>query len=77
MTRNANYSRKIAAREPKAPAFIAYAVTDKGEDKSFWTRIGAAWDHEDGKGMTLQLDLIPLNAFLPFFRRISACKSTS
>jgi hypothetical protein len=61
MTRNANYSRKEAKREPKAPAFIAYAVTEKGDDKSFWTRIGAAWDHEDGKGMTLQLDLIPLN----------------
>ena len=47
-------------REVKAPAFIAYHVTDKGEDKSFWTRIGAAWDHEDGKGLTLQLDLVPV-----------------
>jgi hypothetical protein len=44
MTRNANYSRKETKREPKAPAFIAYAVTEKGNDKSFWTRIGAAWD---------------------------------
>jgi hypothetical protein len=61
MARTANYSRKGAKREPKAPAFIAYAVTEKGEDKSFWTRIGAAWDHEDGKGLTLQLDLVPLN----------------
>jgi hypothetical protein len=61
MNRNANYERKEAKRDPKAPAFIAYAVTEKGEDKSFWTRIGAAWDHEDGKGLTLQLDLVPLN----------------
>ena len=53
MARNANYSRKEAKREAKAPSFIAYAVTEKGEDKSFWTRIGAAWDHEDGKGLTL------------------------
>jgi hypothetical protein len=60
MARNANYSRKEEKRQPKAPAFIAYAVTEKGEDK-FWTRIGAAWDHEDGKGLTLQLDLVPLN----------------
>jgi len=36
-------------------------VTDKGEDKSFWTRIGAAWDHDDGKGFTLQLDLVPVS----------------
>lgn len=61
MARNANYSRKEAKREAKAPSFIAYAVTEKGEDKSFWTRIGAAWDHEDGKGLTLQLDLVPVN----------------
>lgn len=61
MARNANYSRKETKREAKAPSFIAYAVTEKGEDKSFWTRIGAAWDHEDGKGLTLQLDLVPVN----------------
>lgn len=61
MARNANYSRKEAKRETKAPRFIAYAVTEKGEDKSFWTRIGAAWDHEDGKGLTLSLDLVPVN----------------
>ncbi|MBB5052701.1 hypothetical protein HNQ36_002675 [Afipia massiliensis] len=49
------------ARIATAPAYIAYHVADKGEDKSFWTRIGAAWDHEDGKGLTLQLDLVPVN----------------
>lgn len=49
------------AREAKAPAFIAWHVTEKSENKSFWTRIGAAWDHEDGKGFTLQLDLVPVS----------------
>jgi hypothetical protein len=53
-------SNRSQSREAKAPAFIAYHVADKGEDKSFWTRIGAAWDHEDGKGLTLQLDLVPV-----------------
>jgi hypothetical protein len=61
MARNANYRSKEARRETKTPSLIAYAVTEKGEDKSFWTRIGAAWDHEDGKGLTLQLDLVPVN----------------
>jgi hypothetical protein len=28
----------------------------------FWTRIGAAWEHKDGKGLTVQLDLVPVNA---------------
>jgi hypothetical protein len=49
-----------AQRETKPLAFIAWHVN--GQDKkSFWTRIGAAWDHEDAKGMTLQLDLVPVN----------------
>jgi hypothetical protein len=47
-------------REAKAPAFIAYHVMEKSEDKSFWTRIGAAWEHEDGQGLTLQLSLVPI-----------------
>lgn len=58
MARNDN--NKSSKRESKAPSFIAYHVADKSEDKSFWTRIGAAWEHEDGKGLSLQLDLVPM-----------------
>ena len=64
MARNANYSRNDAKREAKGPSHISYSVTEKGEGKdksSYWTRIGAAWDHEDGNGFTLQLDLVPVN----------------
>jgi hypothetical protein len=49
------------SREAKTPAFIAWHVAEKSKDKSFWTRIGAAWDHDDGKGFTLQLDLVPVH----------------
>lgn len=45
----------------KAPAFIAYAVRDGAEDKSFWTRIGVAFKHDDGKGMNIQLSALPLD----------------
>ena len=38
---------------------VAYHVVERAQDKRFWTRIGAAWPHEDGEGMTLQLDLVP------------------
>jgi hypothetical protein len=64
MARNANHSRNNATREVKGPSYIAYSVQEKGEGKdrsAFWTRIGAAWDHEDGNGLTLQLDLVPVN----------------
>lgn len=56
--RTRNNNRKTQTREATPPALIAYHVSERGE-KSFWTRIGAAWDHEDAKGMTLQLDLVP------------------
>ncbi|MGH6837492.1 MAG: hypothetical protein ACREDT_01560 [Methylocella sp.] len=60
MARSNNYRNRNKSRETKGPAFIAWHVAEKNESKAFWTRIGAAWDHEDGKGLTLQLDLVPV-----------------
>lgn len=49
-------------RSGKAPTHIAYHVRDGQGDKSFWTRIGAAWAHSDGNGFNVQLDgLVPLD----------------
>ena len=45
-------------RNSNPPAFIAYHVPSR--DKAPWTRIGAAWQHKDGEGLNLELDLIPL-----------------
>jgi hypothetical protein len=58
MTRNTNQTRK-PAREFTPPAYIAWHVDEKGE-KKYWTRIGAAWRHQKGEGLTLQLDLVPV-----------------
>jgi len=45
--------------------YDVYVVEDykdkAGEDKSTWTRVGAAWPHKDGKGFSIQLDAVPLN----------------
>jgi hypothetical protein len=49
-----------ATIEPKTPAFQAWHVTSKG-DNSFWTKVGAAWPHRDGKGLSLQLSVIPIS----------------
>ena len=59
-TRNRNANSRQQTRETQPPALLAYHVAERGE-KKFWTRIGAAWDHEDGKGLTVQLDLVPVN----------------
>ena len=44
---------------PKAPDLIAWQVVQKGEN-AIWNKIGASWQHKDKKGMTLQLDVLPL-----------------
>ena len=44
-----------------APSHIAYQVRDREGRKSFWTRIGSAWPHADGKGFNIQIDAVPLD----------------
>lgn len=54
------------AREPrksKQPTHAVYLVEGEGEN-AFWTKIGAAWAHDDGKGLNLQLSAIPLSGRL-------------
>jgi hypothetical protein len=53
-------NRETQTTSGKAPTHIAYQVRE-GNPKSFWTRIGAAWAHADGKGFNIQLDSIPLD----------------
>lgn len=42
----------------KKPTHGVYHVCGEGE-KAYWTKIGAAWIHEDGEGLNLSLDFIP------------------
>lgn len=42
-----------------SPAFIAYAVKGDG-DKAIWNRIGAAWHHRDGQGLSITLSATPV-----------------
>ena len=44
----------------KAPTHIAYHVRE-GSEKGYWTRIGAAWAHKDGKGFSLSLECLPVD----------------
>lgn len=45
----------------KAPTHAAYHVRDSENGKGFWTRIGSAWPHGDGKGFNIQIDIVPLD----------------
>ena len=51
------------------PTHYVYHVTDRveaGNDEKggFWTKIGAAWPHKDGKGYTISIEMISLNGRL-------------
>ena len=59
MSDNTNTETKPAG---KSPSHVAYQVRDRGEgQKSFWTRIGSAWAHADGKGFNIQIEVVPLD----------------
>jgi len=45
----------------KVPSHVAYQVRDREGKKSYWTRIGSAWAHADGKGFNIQLETVPLD----------------
>lgn len=45
----------------KSPTHIAYQVRDRNGGKGFWTRIGSAWTHNDGNGLNIQLECMPLD----------------
>ena len=52
-------SKKDAA--PNNPNYVAYHVRGRARTKGFWTRIGSAWQHADGKGFNVQLEVVPLD----------------
>jgi len=47
------------------PTLIAYAVKDRGKrQKAIWTRIGAAWPHNEGNGLSIELEALPVDGRL-------------
>jgi hypothetical protein len=61
MTDTTQHPTAKSTGKPKAPTHIAYHVRDTGDGKGFWTRIGSAWTHKDGKGFNIQIDVVPLD----------------
>jgi hypothetical protein len=43
------------------PAFTAFTVTKRGDDKDdWWTPIGAAFPHQNGEGFNVVLQALPM-----------------
>ena len=51
------------AAKPKKPSHEAFVVTGEN-DNAFWTKIGAVWPHDDGKGFNLDLVALPVSGRL-------------
>lgn len=46
----------------KNPNYVAYSVAErKDNQKPFWTRIGVGFLHQDGGGLNLLLDCLPID----------------
>ncbi len=55
------------------PVLIAYsAKRHKGLGRAHWRRIGAAYPHDEGAGLTIILDLIPLDGRIILLERDDA-----
>ena len=62
MKKEAKTETNDQATSSRRPSHIAYWVKDRGEEKaSVWRPIGVAWEHGDGKGFNVTLDLQPLD----------------
>ena len=50
-------------RKQSTRPYAVYVVEGEG-DAAYWTKVGAAWPHEDGEGFNLQLAAVPLSGRL-------------
>ncbi len=50
-------------RKPTTRPHGVYVVDGEGET-AFWTKLGAAWPHEDGRGFNVTLTAMPLTGRL-------------
>ncbi|KRB18266.1 hypothetical protein ASD99_31035 [Mesorhizobium sp. Root695] len=53
----------MTQKQSKRPSHEVYVVEGEG-DKTHWTKVGAAWPHDDGEGFNITLSALPLNGRL-------------
>ena len=48
-------------QQPKRPSHIAYQVSDGQDGKSYFNKVGAAFEHKDRQGYNVVLDAMPVD----------------
>lgn len=56
-------SETATEKRSKLPTHDALVVEGEG-DSAFWTKVGAAWAHNDGQGFNINLTAVPLTGRL-------------
>lgn len=49
----------MTVKEPRQPTHRALSLRRDGR-RTYWTRIGVAWPQNDGKGIYIRLDALPI-----------------
>ena len=61
-SRNSNRNESSRNRSDTKPYKVVYGIVQReGMEKSFWTRIGAAFENRDGS-LNIRLDFLPASA---------------
>lgn len=55
MAKSNNAPKNNNADQSKPQPLGVFVVDERSQDRKFWTRVGAAWAHEDGKGYNLEI----------------------
>lgn len=54
-------AKKNQPANDRLDAFLVEEYEVQGDKRSNWSKIGAAWPHQDGKGYRLVLNAVPLS----------------
>ncbi len=60
-------ARSTVMSDNQKPTHKVFVVEERGEGNdadAFWTRVGSAWAHKDGKGFNVVLSALPVNGRL-------------
>lgn len=60
----ANKKEKQTETTNNNPSHIVFSVQDRESKSGIWTRVGAAWPHEDGNGFNVTLHCVPVDGKL-------------
>lgn len=53
-------TKKEAIAPKNFPSHGVFVIEGEGE-KAHWTKVGAAWPHQDGNGFNITLSAVPLS----------------